>query len=1549
MKIDNIISDYLSNNRLDKGVSLTDSFLNEIKDYQQTLPTYVKQTYKKKRTDPKANDSYSTPMNNINFINGVSIGINATPNTDQFTEAALILLSSLTNENNKFLIDIDGLTKLFKSGSTIIELPYPLALYLGGLYHFRNGNITNRLDVGGENIINDVYYKLDGHKIAKNKEKVDLKINGSLSPFYGGTHPEDGFKAYAPAIPIITDAVYDNNNYKINIPNFSYGTLSAFMNDYHHFFTGNYIDGTASIDNQSYHSIGGRNGSIKSFKTYQHDVVNFMGHYSVLYNNLPIVYDETTIKKDYNELVKNVNSVEEYKTKLIDLFLIFGKIKLAYLNNTLTKDNLLKLITDLGTPLDKINPVYYTNTGSLNVPCTSFGYFVYNFLYSDNINPDNRVNISSFVLNPLGLTVKSEPTYLLNLLISAWDMEKAYITNNSFPGVDDNLLVLLYPSAGGVYYPNNIIPTDVVLAADNLIDYKTLGSSNSIQRVKHINESRPLKNFEDRHYSFLPSKPTKPNPYIAPTKSSKAYFAYNFNSSVDTQSRVNNMVNTLFDNRSIVENATRMLWFDTANGGTQLGSSDNLSSDLTTIKVETNNDTLLTKKIKSDYLTSIYKDGDGVQDLTVNPKYKIKDLYDSIDIEKLEYFERAFVEFSTSGNIAFANNNNNYSFETLIKSISTVGYADLSKIIYKGQTYSQDELAIIIAMYSSYYYYYGDFYGIAQLINAALTQAQYNKVVDINKTGVLNEFLCQRLAINNYSTIGATALLTSKFGTNYHGFMFRPDVIFPSDTLTIDEKNYVYYFRKLVFGDQILLPYNTPKSLINLQTDLVETYINYKTNDFDNVKKIVIEPIVKYIFNKLNISYQDDYVKLLLPLLNNFINKVVGDTDLVKTNPFTKSVMLDNVVLDKKLQEYLIGFINDFFKQNKDGLKYYFDAVNNNITNITNPGNPDSIFKSRNQLDTINEFKNSTYYNIKAIYDRYGSYKPDNFNYIKEGYSELNVSELLTNPLFYNYNFLSKDNDAKPVFDISGYDGKKPKFMYEYVKILDRANNDIGNKILVDLGHLQDQIKMTFDKTDLNEKINGRSVFTLFSELASHNGFLLHPISSYANLTGIPNEEATDHADKIFGIHTDVETIGSNPAFVLQLSNLTSSIDENKKNDRSKVTPTNSFSLDIKIDQNKRFVNTETAPADILEAKNVSAFIVDFANKNQNMFSNVQLSTDEFNNTEESISAYVNLVNDQTKSNSVLSSGNLFKAMETRSYTCQVDSLGNALIQPLSYFYLKHVPLFGGSYWITNVTHKITPNNMITTFKGVRQPIAQKTTNEIEIIRLLDKNSTTIKNTDVLVGKSLLTKSNSKGRLNQVLEGVGVIDQQNDLSQQNHGTLRSLTAAILVKEGTYLEKYERNNPGNLVYQTSFSNGKYGDVVPGGGDHNFAKFRNSKAITLSDGSSIDDGILNGVRALIDFKIRRWGKGMVSHQAADGIIKINPKNPFDNSRYVFDGFVVGTTKPSILQFFYIYAPPTDNNDTKQYVVDVLKTINDANKTNFNADSTIYEIISYFPPTA
>ena len=126
--------------------------------------------------------------------------------------------------------------------------------------------------------------------------------------------------------------------------------------------------------------------------------------------------------------------------------------------------------------------------------------------------------------------------------------------------------------------------------------------------------------------------------------------------------------------------------------------------------------------------------------------------------------------------------------------------------------------------------------------------------------------------------------------------------------------------------------------------------------------------------------------------------------------------------------------------------------------------------------------------------------------------------------------------------------------------------------------------------------------------------------------------------------------------------------------------------------------------ADPQKCNKVVAFNVDFGVENQGVFKGISLDQNEFRNTAESFRLTQSLAdssNDKTISTQGL---NLFNIYRSRSYTAKVTSMGNACIQPTMYFNLRHVPMFTGPYLITDVEHNISPNNMETSFTGIRSP-----------------------------------------------------------------------------------------------------------------------------------------------------------------------------------------------------------------------------------------------------
>lgn len=454
-------------------------------------------------------------------------------------------------------------------------------------------------------------------------------------------------------------------------------------------------------------------------------------------------------------------------------------------------------------------------------------------------------------------------------------------------------------------------------------------------------------------------------------------------------------------------------------------------------------------------------------------------------------------------------------------------------------------------------------------------------------------------------------------------------------------------------------------------------------------------------------------------------------------NPITYSVIsFDELNSDTRFTDFIRKFNKDFVEKTLITLNGSLTSLHDKLIEKLNGASYGSETGTATYDEIAKdeiEIRTGTYYRIKSLYDKNVSFTNLNINddrLIKKDSKELgnaDVNAILNSPLFFNFNVQQQDicDDAGLIAPSS----EVLKDLVDYISVVDRGNNPFGTKVLVDIVSLKQTLSDDLFKASEIDKATSKSMWTILSKLASDHEFLLMPLTSYINLSGGVTEKGDPYAlaHDMFGVFNNLEMWESNPAFIFQYSSLTSSINTGNKQKvsaKSNFDLSNTFCLDVDpnsldVDGNGKILN-EDAPSDVRNSK-VSSFVVDFANQNQNMFESIQISTDEFANTEESIKAQVGLV--ATDNQPVLSTGKLFSAMENRSYSCTVTSLGNATIQPLTYFYLRNVPLFYGTYWITNVSHKIAPNTMTTTFKGVRQPIARKPTPNVAVIRALLKRA----------------------------------------------------------------------------------------------------------------------------------------------------------------------------------------------------------------------------------
>ena len=157
-------------------------------------------------------------------------------------------------------------------------------------------------------------------------------------------------------------------------------------------------------------------------------------------------------------------------------------------------------------------------------------------------------------------------------------------------------------------------------------------------------------------------------------------------------------------------------------------------------------------------------------------------------------------------------------------------------------------------------------------------------------------------------------------------------------------------------------------------------------------------------------------------------------------------------------------------------------------------------------------------------------------------------------------------------------------------------------------------------------------------------------------------------------------------------------------NEKSRYTYKNDgFSLDqptADIAKRKTRKNKETGEE---EEFNLVAFRVAFGAENQSMFTSVALNQQEHRETGEYFAALTDLIDKRGGTQRAYQGTDLYRMFRTRSYTCNVESLGCMNLQPMMYFQLDNVPFFTGAYMILSVNHTITPNHMTTSFTGLRQ------------------------------------------------------------------------------------------------------------------------------------------------------------------------------------------------------------------------------------------------------
>ena len=273
--------------------------------------------------------------------------------------------------------------------------------------------------------------------------------------------------------------------------------------------------------------------------------------------------------------------------------------------------------------------------------------------------------------------------------------------------------------------------------------------------------------------------------------------------------------------------------------------------------------------------------------------------------------------------------------------------------------------------------------------------------------------------------------------------------------------------------------------------------------------------------------------------------------------------------------------------------------------------------------------------------------------------------------------------------------------LIEEFLFLDRANKDIGDEFYIDIQKL---IPICDER---NKDIN---LYEAVSTLIQNSGLDMRPLPAYVNFygTNYNNKSKTSATRKtatdLFGTFLDVNYQDASPKIVIQYVGdnskyLANGSKDNKFND-------DSFNCSM-VNNNPLLITTSQALTlgDLTKSNKVVSFEVSFGDQNQGIFKSLQLDQSTLRNTAASAYVLENLARSESGANANNIDISLYDYYRTAAYSCEVKMLGNVMIQPTMFFYLKNVPMFKGSYWITEVSHDIKNNSVMTTFKGARVPI----------------------------------------------------------------------------------------------------------------------------------------------------------------------------------------------------------------------------------------------------
>lgn len=329
---------------------------------------------------------------------------------------------------------------------------------------------------------------------------------------------------------------------------------------------------------------------------------------------------------------------------------------------------------------------------------------------------------------------------------------------------------------------------------------------------------------------------------------------------------------------------------------------------------------------------------------------------------------------------------------------------------------------------------------------------------------------------------------------------------------------------------------------------------------------------------------------------------------------------------------------------------------------------------------------------LKTIYGIYTEVKDNNGNLVRISKEPTNVTEDIKKEL---YRYLKQVYDKwipmnpKEFWSMNSFFEDRENSGHNFY-FIDSFYNYIGDKLLINPKYLSEKLNALLSYKDINTMMLG-----FMGDIYALNRCMMMSIQNFFDL------KKPGSMDEMFSMKSfnEIEwnSLHKTPSFVVVYPYEPSKnldIPNNEYiNDGFMLNDENETPMAVKTKSNKA------------GQYNIPAFGVSYGKQYQSYFKSININMESPVATQQSIQAKHYILQESagtSPSNKTVAAQDLFDIYSTQSYTCEVEMMGCAWVQPLMYFVLLNVPMFKGSYMIMKVEHSITPGNMTTKFTGCR-------------------------------------------------------------------------------------------------------------------------------------------------------------------------------------------------------------------------------------------------------